>query len=281
MNELNAYELELLHTIHKQCTGGPDDSIVIKSVASTKNKTMDCLRQGEYRSEDEFFIKNLLQNELIRVIKPGTYILTAKGAWTVETEKLGYTLDDLLSELDKKFGQMGVKTSSVTDKNKVILLFLFATRAFSEEALVSYSDSANSEAFWSALVKSFNLLKDLKVIDTPLDKLYNTSGSKSKIASFLGNIDVLPAQTFGIFVSKSGKYFLDVVNENAEIDESKLCHVIKLIFDYIQIEHIEKISDFCIDVSRNEGIFFSGGKGFCSSKWDIVVERCLNTVAGV
>jgi len=280
MEEISAYEFELLRTMHEQCVHGSNDSLVIKSVSATKNKVMESLRQGEYKTTDDFLIKNLLQCGLIRMNMPGSYILTAKGAWTVETEKLKYTVDDLLSEIDKKFGQVGEKAFSVTDRNKVVLFSLLVTRAFSKEAAVSYGDPSYYEAFWNILVKSFNFLEELNIINTPLEKLYSASGQKNKIGSFLGNIDVLPAQTFGIFVSKNG-YFLDVNGDNAEMDESKLCHIIKLIFGVVQISHVEKISNFCIDVSRSEGILFSGGKGFSTSKWDMAIERCLNTVAGI
>ena len=281
MDEISAYEFELLQTLHKQCTNGSNDSLVIRSVTATKNKIMESLRQGEYKTTDDYLIKDLLQSGLIRMYAPGSYILTAKGAWVVETENMGYTVDDLLLEIDKKFGAMGEKTPVLTDRNKVVLLSLLATRAFSKEASLSYGDHSYYEAFWEALVKSFNILKELNLINTPLEKLYNDSGQKHKIGSFLGNIDLLPAQTFGIFVSKNGTYFLDVFNDDYEMDESKLCHIIKSIFGVVQISQVEMISNFCIDVSRSEGIIFSGGKGFSTSKWDMVIERCLNTVAGI
>jgi len=280
MDEINEYELELLHSLHKQCTEGSNDSLVIRAVTATKNKTMESLRQGEYKTTDDFLIKNLLQGGFIRMSLPGSYILTAKGAWVVETEKLEYTVEDLLSEIDKKFGQVGGKASSVSDKNKVILMSLLATRAFSKETVVLYGEYAHHEAFWNALVKSYNLLDELNVVETPLEKMYSASGLKNKVGSFVGSIDVLPSQTYSIFVSKNG-YYLDVINDEVEIDESKLCHIIKSIFGVVQISHVEIISNFCIDVSRSEGLVFSGSKGFNTSKWDMAIERCLNTVAGI
>jgi len=260
----------------------PNESIVISSLYATERTVQKKILAADYKTSGGDLIEQALSDGMIKLKEPNVYILTAKGAWTVETEFLDYSIDDLLEKIDeKKFGTYN-KSKKISDKNRVILLSLIALRAFSKETVASYRDDTASDAFWSALSESATFLLNGKIISTKFIEMYNEYGSKGKFGTLFGEIDKLASPTHGIFVPSLSKYYLDFANENRDLNKDKICRILEVIFEEIPISLTKPLIDFCYHISRTYGILlFDSDVSYCSSKWDNIIDRSIETVSGL
>ena len=260
----------------------PNNSIVISDLYATKGKIIKKVMSADYKTTSNSLIDRALSDGMVQLKEPNVYVLTAKGAWAVETEFLGYSIDNLLEKIDKdRFGNND-KNEKISDKNKVILFSLMSLRAFSEETVASYRDDTTEEIFWSALSKSAAFLLENKIINTKFTDMYNDSGSKGKFGSLFGEIDKLTPSTRGIFVPKSSKYHLDVTEENGDLNKDKICFIFEKIFEEIPLSLIDSLNDFCFDISRKYGTLLSDpDSNYCSSNWDNIIKRCVESVSGI
>ena len=260
----------------------PSESIIISSLYATERTIQKKVQVAEYKTFGGDLIEQALSDGMIKLKEPNVYILTAKGAWTVETECLKYSIDDLLEKIDeKKFGTHG-KNKKISDKNKVILLSLISLRAFSKETVASYRDNTALEAFWNALSESAAFLLDGKIISAKFTEMYNESGSKGKFGTLFGEIDKLAGPTCGIFVPGLSKYYLDFANEDGDLNKDKISRIFEVIFEEIPISLTESLINFCFHISRKYGVLLSDSEvSYCSSKWDNVIKRCIETVSGL
>jgi len=269
--------MHILKMMHDKLPN-PNGSIVISDLYATKGKIQGKIRAADYKTSDNPLIEQAFSDGMVKLKEPNVYILTAKGAWAVETKFLGYSINDLLEKIDKeRFGDDS-KNEKTSDKNKVILLSLLSTRAFSKETVASYRDDMLAEAFWKILSESAKFLLENKIISTEFADMYDETGSKGKFGTLLGEIDKLQQSTLGIFVPKSSTYHLDVADEEGDLNSNKIVHIFKVIFEEIPLSLIEPLNEFCFNISRTYGILLSS---YCSTNWDAHMKRCIETASGI
>lgn len=202
--------------------------------------------------------ESLLQNGYIR--STGTdnrYYITARGIWKVEEHEGKINADKLIKFIDKeKFSKSFQEVNkNITDKQKVILFTLIATRCFSQYSVADLKTQNRIKDVWAEVVdecysflEKMGTVKKLKYSD-----LYGRVGNEHKVSNLFRHTDRLPKLTQNIFqtLGRSQKYYLDLSN-NKQINKGKLKILLQKIFDSITLDSNkrEKISNFCREISH-------------------------------
>ncbi len=283
---LNEFQLSALKILYDRCCNKADTkpgTLLASTFGSRKNRIYAAIVQSKYESTEYDPVAMALKTEgYIRSLEhePGSYTITAKGAWIVETECYGKSPDEIIEELDKKY--FSVVQEKLSDKNKVLLLSLVAVHAFSEKCGVNYTELGVEQDFLNMNSDSFTLLKKLDRVSTPsFDSFFTAKNNqKKKTAQLTSSIDVLPHCTNSLFVAKRNNYYLELL-KNGEIDKTALKDVIRVIFDKISITEIDYIIDTCKEMSLRYSCTFCKDDQVSDIECNHLIENCVNELAGL
>ena len=208
-------------------------------------------------------MNTLCEDGYVREISPGKYVLTAKGIIYVEFKLHPLEVEHYINWIDREYLQMDM--GPISDKNRVILLSLFAARCFSETSCATYSDTIHEQAFLE-LLNDCDQFLTLHGLIKP-DSLNANSKSKSRVSSILNQIDKLPSST-GMKFTAAGdkKYYLNVLN-NGGIDRQSITFITKIIMgDNPSLDNIQELEEFCNQSYREYGFVFSNSNQFDDAK---------------
>lgn len=250
----------------------------------TKNNVRYNILNNASRKEDSIYknvITNLLKEGSIRPTdKINHYVITAKGIWKVESINKDIDLEALLNFLDDKYFNLFGGNKDLNDKEKIMLLFMIVSRAFSEKAPINLKKSDNTKDEIKIIIKeSFFLLKKYSILTSLTENnLFNLDGNEHPVSDFIRHKEALVRKTNSIYrILGDQKYCLDLIsNDHFKVQE--LAYLLCLIFgtklnnqlqeDYLKLsENIYKKSIF---------IYSSEDFSFFKPKYDDVINSALD-----
>ncbi len=250
--------------------------IAMKSHTANKNRRAFCNAAKEMGSSKSAVMNTLCNDGYVKEIGPGKYMLSARGIIYVEFELCPLGVEYYIEEIDK---EIQLEDEPLSDKNRVILLALFAARCFSEETCATYSDISRENAFIEMLNESRDFLCSMDLVKKDCMDL-GDSRSKSKISSILGQIDKLPPSTGMKFVAENKKYYLDVLSDG-KIDRQSITFIAKIIMkDRTSFDSITELERFCKNQYTKYGyIFASGRQSFGDMVSEFQIQNGIEDVA--
>lgn len=261
---MNEYCKDVLKEMYDRClkelnkSSKKEQSLLISMIPRNGNTVKrSFLNSAKEIGSSQSTVMNTLKEEgYVKEVGPGQFILSARGILYTEFELLTLSIDHYTEWIDKEYLQFD--NEPISDKNRVILLALFAARCFSEETCATYSNNAKESAFIDMLYESNEFLSSLGLVKP--DCLESNNKSKSKISTILNQIDKLPSSTGMKFVAANDKkYYIDLIS-NGGIDRQSITYITRIIMgEKISFDHIDQLEKFCDDQYMKYGYIFATG----------------------
>jgi hypothetical protein len=283
MNILDDYSQTLLKNMYDDCISNLEKkkkSLILISLDANKNTIRNALNASKIEGNDQLHA-NLISEGFIRCIDPGSYSLTAKGAWYVETEYYNFDINMVLEHLD--MSKFMPDNSKINDKNKVLLLVLLASRCFTEDTCAEYSTEETENVFRNLFENSSNFLAKHGYVKSGELFSKTKASSKSELGNYTNSIDKLPSHTFYSFKSGNNKYYLDVA-QGGIINKKFVSSLFKVAFGgNINISDIDDIVTFCNEQCMHFGYVYhlKSNISFSGSEIDEIIEDCIMSAAGL
>lgn len=280
---MNEYCAGVLKEMYDDCMSefgakkGQSLLIAMKSHTTNTNKRAFLNSARDCGSSKSAVMNSLNEEGYVKQIAPGKYILSARGILYVEFELSPLGIEYYIDWIDKEYLQLG--DEPISDRNKVILLALFAARCFSEKTCATYSDARKENAFLEMLNESYEFLLSIDLVKKNCMGS-GDSKSKSKMSSILGQIDKLPSSTGMKFVGKNSGYYVDVLS-NGGIDRQSVTFIVKIIMgDKVASKHIDELEIFCKKQYLKYGyIFATGNESFGDTISEFQIQNGIEDVA--
>lgn len=209
----------------------------------------------------------------------GKYSFTGRGLEYTEVEIL--CRKDYFDALDSEYFDV-FENISINDRERIILLTMFALRTFSSKATIDMSESTGvRDAWWKIMLEINKLLLENDVIDASnsLESYGDKELYEHKASHMIRHSDILPRATKGIF-SKTGKseYYLSIF-ENDIPKMDKLVNILELIFekkhdDLTLSAFSSKMRSFCRIHALEVGIPFE--ESYYDSKFDETISLAFD-----
>lgn len=280
---MNDYCASVLKEMYDECMSefgakkGQSLLIAMKSHNANTNKRAFLSAARDLGSSKSAVMNSLNEEGYVKEIAPGKYILSARGILYVEFELSPLGIEYYIDWIDKEYLQLG--DEPITDRNRVILLALFAARCFSEKTCATYSDARKEDAFLEMLNESYEFLLSIDLVKKNcMDS--GDSKSKSRTSSILNQIDRLPSSTGMKFVAKNKEYYIDVL-ANGGIDRQSVTFIAKIIMgDKTAFNYIEELEDFCKKQYLKYGyIFATSNQSFGDTISEFQIQNGIEDVA--
>ena len=257
-------------------------SVLISSLEVKNNVRFRSLSEASVSGMDVEYsqLSELLDLGLLREADvPSRYTITARGIWEVETRRNTINESKLVDYIDAKSFDVFGGEPSLTDKEKVIVMSLIASRAFwSESSVDLYRDDTLED--WRSIVEDvFEKLADYGVI-AKLEKsdLFGSAISERPLSNLLRHTDALPRKTRALFKAPGKqKYYLELYDGKKFSNES-LDYLVRLVFGgRITPSNLYDVHDFCNKIAHNKGIriFDLDKHPFLSMEYDDVILESL------
>jgi len=249
-----------------------------------KNNVRYNILNNASRKEDSFsknIVTNLLKEGLIRPTdKINNYVITAKGIWKIENENKNIDLETLLYFLDDKYFNLFGGNKDLNDKEKIMLLFMIVSRAFSEDAPINLKKRENTKNEIRTIIhRSFFLLKKYSIIKNLTEnKLFNMKGNEHPVSDFVRHKEALVRKTNGLYRTlRDQKYCLDLMTNN-HFKVQELAYLLWLVFgtkinNQLQ-EDFLKLSESIYQ--KSIFIYGSGDFSFFKPKYDDEIKNALD-----
>ena len=189
------------------------------------------------------------------------YILTALGIWEIESKDDILDTEKLIMDFNEEiFNLYKTAEKPLIDKEKLILFSMIGARAFSQKAALNLKkDDTSNEAWKEIFDTSYEKMKNLNLISSDREKLYEKKGNETPLSYLLRRANDLHKKTKGIFVQDGKqKYFLDISTDE-DLDVDKLAYLLKLIFAEIELngKEIDEVYRFFSELAykKNNYIF--------------------------
>ncbi len=192
----------------------------------------------------------------------GKYVITARGIWKYESERGIISQDILLQSVDDKyFNTYNETTKPLSDRHKIIVFSLIATRAFSEKSTADLKRGEEALNAWEEIInKSYELLHSLGAVGVLSDEeLYGKPGNEHKVSNLIRHSDEIGKRTRGIYkvaVTRNQRYYLDLYREG-KINTEGLKFLFKQIFGDKKISYaeVDRIYNFCEQIATTKNIY--------------------------
>ncbi|MHA1756012.1 MAG: hypothetical protein ACTSVV_04525 [Promethearchaeota archaeon] len=226
----------------------------------------------------------LLSNKLIResAKKFGEHIITGNGVWQYELKNNIISEDKMIKYVDDKYFNIYKKVSKkLDDFEKSIILGLIAARSFSKQSLINCNkDSSVLDRWQDIFNRSFSLLKDLRIIKSKNEKLFDkSSGNQHIIAKAIRAKSKLFEKVNNIYKNGDEKNsrFLKIYFNN-KFHPQNLIFLLKKVFERkLEYNEIIKVSDFCNKISEKNNLYLFDYKThlFKDIDYDDKIKDCL------
>ena len=280
---LDEAEIMILKRMYDKCceqSSTKKGDLLCSSLKNTKNNVIKKITADEccYKATiTDPFIKQLELDKYVALYKPGTYILTSKGVWEVESYYYGLSIDKLLCSINEKYD---CGCEKINDRNKIILFATLASHAFSSDSSIK-SSMEYENTFMELMTESYNCLSSLGRISITYEKFIgeNNSTSKRTVSNIMSNVDKLPGSTYSLFISKNSSYYVSIYNKET-IDTESLKTLLSVIFNTVNVDEIKPITEFCKKISsRVCSIFNDSYDAKIENSIDEAIEECLEELA--
>ena len=261
------------------------NSIITKFNNIKSNDRMELLNNSsiERLQVPHSTLDTLINQDLVRETDSvGRYVITAKGVWEIESRKGIMSLTSLLNLVDDKFFNIYKEAQTpISEKHKLILFAMIATRAFSSDSSVDLKMGEKAKNAWmNILSESYDFLSALGVVkNLPRDQIFGRAGNEHPVSNVFRHTDKVPKQTRGLFKAPGDqKYFLDVC-EGSSVSSEKLGFLLSQIFNQtdFNISVINKISEFCNRIASTQNVYvFAVSKHIFSNPiYDNIIRDAL------
>ena len=211
------------------------------------------------------------------------FVITGRGIW--EAERRNGLIDEtrLLDFIDTNyFEELFEDAKPLADKEKVILLSMLSTRAFSEDSTVDMKRNPEVSGAWLEIFRICAAkLREIGAIDTVDEELFPGDVQYEDAAShFIRHTDQLPRKTRAIYTSskkRENKYYLQVLKDG-DVDLDRLAYLIWLVVGaHLVPEKVDAIYDFCTSIAYDHsGRLFEHEKHvFASPRYDDILRSAI------
>ncbi len=237
------------------------DSILISFLDLKSNSRYRVLNDSSENliNENREELSYLINKGLIRNSEEiNRYVITAKGIWEVEKDNV--SIHDVIGFIDSKYFDISLGSSSIRDKEKVIIMCFIAARAFSlNSAIDLHKDDYTLDSCKRIIDKCYTELNKVGLVKKMSEsELYPKSGNEHIVSNLIRHTDSLPKKTKGIFnAAGSQKYYLDVIQNN-HIDIEKLSFLVKCVYSEnldIKYEDIRRAYNLCSEIAYQEASY--------------------------
>lgn len=238
----------------------------------------------EFNDNSSLILQRMLDERLIRPIGDKRHFsITANGVWQVEKD-LCISEGILINFIDEKYFEIESKEKNLSDKERVILLALLASRSFSKEYSLDLKQSDNVlNSIERIIDSSYELLFDLGLIDLDKTKLYGKKGNEHRVSQLIRHTDSLHKKTKSIFLALGDQKYILNVTEDGVIDNSKVEWIINKTLsqsETLEIEKYDKISKFLTTIPYDEGHYLYKGidKSYINSNVDDLLLKVIKNI---
>lgn len=270
---MNDYQISILEELYDHCQNLINSKkkmpLIIMMLSSRKNTVKSALMDSAYHDElNSSMVRELVNEGYLREISPTAYILTARGLYFVESEVKKIPIENYLDWIDQEYLHMD--NEEITERNRVILLALFAARCFTKDTAASYANMELEKTFMTLLNDSAKFLSNLCLVKSDVLDSGKGTKSKSNVATILGQIDKLPSSTGMKFKANSNKsYYLDVIDDG-KVDRKAITFLTKVILgDKLNVSTISDLKCYCEKQYMEFGFIFRTG----SSRFDDTITK--------
>lgn len=236
-------------------------SILISSLKVKSNERFrplnDSARTAAKMPSD--ILLELKENGMVRHTGDATsFTISGKGIWFIERKNGIIDENILIDFIDDHYFNLFESGKPLTDREKVIVFGLLATRAFSQDSAADMrKDDYVKDAWKEIMESSFEKLREVGAIKglKPED-LMPKEGIEHPASHLIRHTDSLPRKTRAIFKA-SGKngYYLDLYRDD-RLSVEKLAYMFWLVLGKsIDSDSIENISEYCRYVVYNKSIY--------------------------
>ena len=243
----------LVNTINDQEKIIIDDSVYITIQQSRFNLVTELLKDSsiDKTNLDQSTYNSLSIEEKIYDMPNDKISISAVGIYYYEKRKKDINEDKLVKYYDKKLKKLisrdDTTSNKLSDKEKIVVLAMLCTRAFSRDHCINGNDSYKRLDIWYMIFKKCNQF----LIENELGKLYNGLDSKRlanhhTVDGICRRIDKLPVKTNQLVHTGGGKkeYFLKVADSGNKINIDDTALIFKVIGEN-KYDTYKSIYEFC------------------------------------
>lgn len=222
----------------------------------------------------------LSKDYVMSIDKLDYYTITAKGIWEIETRELNLNCEYLIKIFDEKLFKLFKPLASITDKEKIILLFMITIRAFSEMTVLDLKVGDHILSQMEELLKdSYDLLNKYGYIKyLKKENIFGAKGHEHPVSNLIRHTDGLHKKTKGIYTAiGKQKYYLNLFKDNLILKDD-LSFLIRLIFgNKITIEVEDALEEFCLKNTYSKGIYLYNSDNliFINPQYDGVINEAV------
>jgi len=239
-------------------------SVLVSFLESRSASRFKLLKKSTIHSSlvpNEILMALLSKGYIQALININSYAITAKGVWEIEQDLETMNEEKLISYINAKYftgKPSGSKSKNdLEDKEKIILLAMVASRAFSENSLADLKKSETVKNKWKEILEnSYDVLYNLKQIKKSKESIFDQKGNEHVASYIFRHNDKMVQKTRGIYEYKGKyQYFLNLF-EDSEFHAEKLSYLFWKIFKgRIDSNSVDIISKYCNDISNKESIY--------------------------
>ena len=264
MSNENISVLELfykrLYSELKKAKRLKQDSVLISLMETKSNDRFDFLIKAGVDTNskygDDIFLDYVEKGYLIITKDNKKYILSGKGIWHIERDKIG--IETLIDYLDSKLFGGYRKKAKLAPREKVIILSFVAIGAFSKNQVIDLkTDDITKDKIKEILNSSLNFLKNHKLIKKSFteENLYGKIGNEHPVSNVIRHTDALPKKTIGCYVALGDqKYYLNLY-DGEKFDCDKMAYLYWLLFEDHGLDLFTQFLKFVEEIYDNYSIY--------------------------
>lgn len=190
--------------------------------------------------------------------EPHYYRITGRGIWRVEVDRGILDAERLVEWIDEKHFQAATTARPLSEKEKVIVLGLIATRSFGEVQPIDLHKVTAREQWRIVFEKSYDLLHKLEVVGQRLkrEELFGKKqGNEHPVSNLVRHTDALPRKTKGLYKALTKQRYCLDVTDGTNIDAENLSYLWRLILgESPPLTLLDPLTSFCNSVAYDDGV---------------------------
>lgn len=239
-----------------------DNSVIISFLNIKSNTRLNYLRENAYPRDafGDILQRYIDDNLVVATEDDNTFQISAKAIWQIEKE---YVVEDglLLNYLEKKVFFSDEKKSKLSERHKIIILFLIICRTFAQETPLNLQlNHTILDKCEEILDESYDILHELKII-TKLDKkeFFKKVGNEHRVQHLLQHTDDINKSGIPLRAPGNRIYYLDITR-NKIINEDKMKFTLQKVLErepQLSFEEIEDFTERIMELTHTKAIYIN------------------------
>ena len=258
-----------------------ENSLILTLLKTRDSNRFNILRKSRRSSNliPNEVLNQLIINEYVQNYEDiDTYVISVKGLWFIEKKDLKINEEKLLAFINNNY-VISNKKEKLEDKEKVILFTMVSARVFSNISCVDLKkDFIIQEKWKNILEKSYDILFSLGYIKKEKNKIFGKTGNMHITTSIFRHNTYMKQRTKGIYdFNKKLEYYLNLYINESFLQDKLTFLFYKLFEGNISTDKIDKILEYCNNISKKESIYLFDMKNhiFSNPDYDIKIKDCL------